>query len=109
PMGDTLDDREALRRLLGRTRAVLFDFDGPVCDLFGNASTAPVAKEIKKAVGDIWGTLDPDVEACEDSHGILQRIRDMFDRPATPPRSREALEQADAIVTRHEYEAVNSA
>ncbi|MDQ0775631.1 HAD superfamily hydrolase (TIGR01509 family) [Streptomyces aurantiacus] len=108
-MSETLDEQEALRRLLDRSRAVLFDFDGPVTDLFGDASTAPVAREIKEVVRSAWGTLDPDVEDCDDSHDILRHVRDMFERPALVPRSRAALEQAEAIVTQHEYVAVKTA
>ncbi|MEV5434941.1 HAD family hydrolase [Streptomyces sp. NPDC052682] len=108
-MGDARDEQEALRRLLGDARAVLFDFDGPVTRLFRGVSTAPVAQEIKAAVREIWGPLDPDVEACEDSHGILRRIRDMYDRPAPVSRSRRALALAEAIVTRYEYQAVEAA
>ncbi|MBG0854274.1 HAD-IA family hydrolase [Streptomyces spinoverrucosus] len=108
-MGDALDQRARLTELLRGTRAVLLDFDGPVTDLFGDASTAPVADEIKDLARAIWGALDPDVEACEDSHGILRRLRDMYDRPAPAPRSRTALDRAEAVVTRFEYEAVRSA
>ncbi|MBD0425002.1 HAD-IA family hydrolase [Streptomyces sp. TRM S81-3] len=108
-MGDVLGEEEALSRLLGTARAVLFDFDGPVTDLFRGVSTAPVADEIKEAVRRHWGALDPDVEDCDDSHGVLLRVRDMLDRPASPPRDRAALDLAEAIVTRHEYEIVRTA
>src|SRR5690606_6960708 len=37
----------ALPALLAGTEAVLLDFDGPVCDLFGPVPTAHVAAEIK--------------------------------------------------------------
>ncbi|MFE1801783.1 HAD family hydrolase [Streptomyces sp. NPDC059517] len=108
-MHEAPDEQKALRRLFDRSRAVLLDFDGPVADLFGTASTAPVARQIKDAVRDVWGALDPDVESCEDSHDILRRIRDMFERPTPVPRSRVALARAEAIVTRHEHAAVKSA
>ncbi|MFJ2263946.1 HAD family hydrolase [Streptomyces sp. NPDC087844] len=108
-MSETPDEQEALRQLLVRSRAVLLDFDGPVTALFGNTPTAPVAHEIKDAVRGAWGTLDPDVENCEDSHHVLRRVRDMFERPALFPRDRAALEQAEAIVTRYEHVAVRSA
>ncbi|MGW1165403.1 hypothetical protein [Streptomyces sp. NPDC002550] len=66
-------------------RAVLLDFDGPVTDLFGDESTAPVAHEIKDVVRGIWGGLDRDVEECDDSHGILRLLGNMSDRPAAHP------------------------
>ncbi|MEU6776366.1 HAD family hydrolase [Streptomyces sp. NPDC046759] len=108
-MGGPLDESVALRRLIRRARAVLLDFDGPVTDLFGDEPTAPVADEIKDVVRGIWGDLDRDVEECDDSHGILRHLRNMFDRPAATPRDPRALSEAEAIVTRHEYTAVKRA
>ncbi|MGN9814856.1 HAD family hydrolase [Streptomyces sp. SD11] len=108
-MREAPDEQKALRRLLQRSRAVLLDFDGPVTDLFGDVSTAPVAREIKDAVRGAWGVLDPDVENCEDSHDLLRRLRDMFERSSLVPRSRVALLQAEAIVTRHEHTAAQAA
>ncbi|CAL9541276.1 HAD family hydrolase [Streptomyces sp. enrichment culture] len=108
-MHDASDSQVRLARLLGDAQAVLFDFDGPVTDLFRGMSTAPVADEIKKTVRLHWGDLDQDVEDCDDSHGILLRLRDMADRPTTARRSRVALDLAEARVTRHEYEIVRSA
>ncbi|MGW3512885.1 HAD family hydrolase [Streptomyces sp. NPDC000994] len=108
-MAGTLDERVALQRLLRGARAVLLDFDGPVTDLFRDESTAPVAHEIKDVVRGIWGRLDTDVEECDDSHGILRHLRDMFDRPTVTPRDRRALTEAEAVVTRYEYDAVKAA
>lgn len=103
------DGPAVLVKTLRDACAVLIDFDGPVTDLFGGTSTAPVAAEIKESVGRIWGHLDSDVEDCDDSHAILHRLRDMIDRPSGEPRSPEALEVAERIVTRYEYEAAKSA
>ncbi|MEU9333814.1 HAD family hydrolase [Streptomyces sp. NPDC048290] len=104
-MSDAPSDQNALRGLLDRVTAVLFDFDGPVTDLFGGASTGDTAARIRAAVGALWGPLDPDVRGCEDSHQILQRVRDMYDRPGPVPRDPAALVEAEAIVTRQEYRA----
>ncbi|MEV0642730.1 HAD-IA family hydrolase [Streptomyces sp. NPDC050619] len=108
-MGEALDEQKALRRLLGGAQAVLFDFDGPVTALFKGVSTAPVADEIKDAVRGMWGDLDQDVEDCHDSHDILRRVREMYDRPSTTGRNPAALERAEGIVTEHESVAVKSA
>ncbi|MFE8963317.1 HAD family hydrolase [Streptomyces iakyrus] len=105
-MPDATADDDALMRLLTPTRAVLFDFDGPVCDLFGGTSTRPVAQEVKRAAQQHWGTLDPEVSTCDDSHGVLLRLRDMYDRRSLQPRSRRPLELAEDIVTRQEARAV---
>lgn len=98
-----------LRRLLADTEAVLLDFDGPVCDLFGTASTSGVAAEIKDAARQQWGALERAVEECQDSHGILPRLGDMFDKHRASGLDRALLKQAHDIVTRYEYEAVRTA
>lgn len=98
-----------LRRLVRDADAVLLDFDGPVCDLFGDVPTAHIAEEIKVMARLEWGALDRKVEDCDDSHGILQRLRDMLDGEAPAVRSRVPLGLANTIVTGHEYAAVNSA
>nr|WP_206439312.1 HAD family hydrolase [Streptomyces scabichelini] len=89
--------------------AVLLDFDGPICDLFGPAPTAPIAEEVKVMAREEWGVLDRAVEDCDDSHGILLRLSDMRDRTSPVPLSRTPLDLAHRIVTRHEYAAVASA
>lgn len=98
-----------LRRLLGRARAVLLDFAGPVCDLFAGRSTRPVTMEIKAMARRKWNSLDPAVEACDDSHGILHFLRDMLDRRTDVILDATALGAASQIVTRYEYEAARSA
>ncbi|MFE0255507.1 HAD family hydrolase [Streptomyces sp. NPDC059010] len=110
-MGDAAGERETLLGLLEHADAVFLDFDGPVCDLFGDASTAPVAREIKKAVRAVWDSdLGPDIERCDDSHGILRHVRDLYEGPLpVPPRLREAIAEAEEIVRRQEYAAIDSA
>ncbi|MGW6291260.1 HAD family hydrolase [Streptomyces sp. NPDC055058] len=99
----------ALPALLAGTEAVLLDFDGPVCDLFGPVPTAHVAAEIKTMARGHWGRLDREVEDCHDSHGILPRLGDMADKHRPEHLPREPLRLAHEIVTRYEYEAVRTA
>lgn len=116
-MTDATDDQDALLRLLADTRAVLFDFDGPVCDLFRGVPTDDVAEQVKEAARPYWGwrdpedrgRLDPDVESCDDSHGILRCLRDMYERPALKKLSPEPLELAELIVTEQETKALRAA
>ncbi|MER6273230.1 HAD family hydrolase [Streptomyces sp900105755] len=108
-MSSAADHGAALRELLKNVRAVLLDFDGPVTDLFRGRSTAPVADEIKAAVRAVWGSVDPQVDACDDSHGILRLLREMYDRPALEPLDSLGLVTAEGIVTGYEYEAVKTA
>ncbi|MFF9779298.1 HAD family hydrolase [Streptomyces sp. NPDC013978] len=102
------------RQLLDDVRAVLLDFDGPVCDLFAGRSTLPVAREIKTMARKKWNVLDPAVEACDDSHTVLQLLRDMLDRRRESaldpgPLDPAVLRAASDIVTRYEDEAVAAA
>jgi phosphoglycolate phosphatase len=106
---DASNGQDVLPGLLAPARAVLFDFDGPVCDLFGGRSTAHVAEEIKAAARRHWGELDPDVEACDDSHGILRCLADMYGRFPRAGRSRRPLDLAEQIVARAESRAVETA
>ncbi|WP_217546345.1 HAD family hydrolase [Streptomyces sp. GbtcB6] len=108
-MSSAADHGAALRELLTDVHAVLLDFDGPVTDLFRGRSTAPVAREIKAAVRVVWGYVDPEVDACDDSHGILRLLREMYDRSAPERLDPQGLVEAEKIVTGYEYEAVKTA
>ncbi|GAA2598360.1 MULTISPECIES: HAD family hydrolase [Streptomyces] len=103
-----IDDPAALLRTFGSVRAVLFDFDGPVCDLFGGRATADVARQVKRTARRHWGPLDAAVEECDDSHGILRPLREMYER-SVPRPSALPLELAEAAVTDMERHAVRTA
>ncbi|MYR43659.1 HAD family hydrolase [Streptomyces sp. SID5910] len=105
---DGNDPRE-LATLLHGVRAVLFDFDGPVCDLFRGASTADVARRIKDSARYSWKHLDPEVSACDDSHGILRKLRAMYERPAPRRRDPGPLARAEEIVREQEAKAALTA
>ncbi|MEU1050014.1 HAD-IA family hydrolase [Streptomyces sp. NPDC005897] len=105
---ETFDDPAALLRAFGSARAVLFDFDGPVCDLFAGSTTADVAERIKRTARRYWGPLDPALEKCDDSHAVLRPLRDMYERSAPRP-SALPLERAEADVTALERQAVRTA
>lgn len=53
-------EQEVLVRILDSSEAVLFDFDGPVCDLFHGRSTAPIADLIKDEARAVWGARTSD-------------------------------------------------
>jgi phosphoglycolate phosphatase len=106
---DVTDVQHALLKPLGSAQAVLFDFDGPVCDLFRGASTAHVARKIKRAAREDWYPLDPQVETCDDSHGILRYLRDMYDRRGARHLDRRPLVRAEEMVTEFEWEAARKA
>lgn len=100
-LADVTEDQDAVVDLLGSTRAVLFDFDGPICDLFGAASTAHVADRVKQEARREWKGLDPSVETCDDSHGILRVLRGMYDG-CSPAPTDLPLRLAEKIVAEFE-------
>ncbi|MFA3876722.1 HAD family hydrolase [Streptomyces sp. MMCC 100] len=104
----TFADPAVLLRAFGSARAVLFDFDGPVCDLFAGATTTDVAEQVKRTARRYWGPLDPSVEKCDDSHGVLGPLREMYERSVPRPSSLP-LELAEAAVTGLERRAVRTA
>ncbi|MGW0824909.1 HAD family hydrolase [Streptomyces sp. NPDC002845] len=103
------EDPHPLPGLLSTAQAVLFDFDGPICDLFGTTSTSGIARKVKKMARQQWNTLDPAVEQCDDSHDILRLLSDMVDRSEPSSLDRTPLTTANDIITDFEYVAVNSA
>jgi phosphoglycolate phosphatase len=109
-LGDAIDDQDSLPALLDRTQAVLFDFDGPLCSLFGGLPTKDVADEIKETAREHrgWRPLAPEVEHCVDSHDILRHLRDMYEAAPVRP-SALPLGLAEDIVTRAEEKAVETA
>ncbi|MFF5483037.1 HAD family hydrolase [Streptomyces sp. NPDC012935] len=111
-MAQVTVDQADVRRLLAATRAVLFDFDGPVCRFFPE-STQEVARQIKQAARQDWGTLDPGVEACDDSHQVLRPLWRIYERLCgreTPERpSRRPLDRAEEIIAEQESKAVAGA
>ncbi|WP_432082543.1 HAD family hydrolase [Streptomyces sp. WAC 04229] len=108
-MGKAIDGTAALLAMLRPVQAVLFDFDGPVCDLFKGASTSDVADRIKENSRRYWNSLDSDVRTCNDSHGILRLLRDMYERPTPMVRDPKPLALAEEIVAAQEMKAVRSA
>jgi HAD superfamily hydrolase (TIGR01509 family) len=109
-LGDATDDQDALLSLLRHAKAVLFDFDGPICALFAGRPTKNVADRIKKAARGHWERefLAPEVENCDDSHDVLRHLRGMYD--ADPNGlSPVPLKDAEDIVAKVEEEAVETA
>ncbi|MFR0353448.1 HAD family hydrolase [Streptomyces sediminimaris] len=109
-MGDATDDQDALFSLLGQVKAVLFDFDGPICALFAGRPTTSVADAIKRTAREVWECdfLSPEVELCDDSHDILRLLRGMYES-APDKLSPLPLKAAEAKVADAEAEAVETA
>ncbi|MGV2916138.1 HAD family hydrolase [Streptomyces alfalfae] len=103
-------DGDVLPRLLARSEALLFDFDGPVTRFFADYPTAPVADEMKDLLADRRVRLPPAVEAYQDSHGLLHLLRsEVFPEDRPDAETQKTLELVESIVTAHEYRAVQKA
>lgn len=56
-------------------RAVFFDFDGPLCDVFSSYPAAEVAEELKQVAEDSGVRLPDGLASSSDPHGILLGVR----------------------------------
>ncbi|MGH3742516.1 MAG: hypothetical protein ACRDT1_14490, partial [Micromonosporaceae bacterium] len=52
-----------LADLMQAAKAVFFDFDGPLCDVFFAHPAATVAEELKTAAKGVWGELPGQLES----------------------------------------------
>ncbi|PKT69821.1 HAD family hydrolase [Streptomyces populi] len=67
---------EDVRTLLAGARGVLFDFDGPVCRLFPEGSSGPVADELRELVAreGARGLLTAEEAGDKDPHAVLRAV-----------------------------------
>lgn len=56
-------------------KAVFFDFDGPICDVFSSRPATGVAEELKKVAKAFHCRLPAPLAASRDPHGILRGLR----------------------------------
>src|SRR5690349_2322474 len=89
-------DMTDVAALLQRTRAVLFDFDGPICSVFAGQPAPTVARELREQLAE-WGA---DVRPDDDPLEVL-RSSERFGEKVT--------RAADDFVTAAETRAVRSA
>ncbi|MGX8907431.1 HAD family hydrolase [Streptomyces netropsis] len=61
-----------LAEVLGATRAVLFDFDGPICDVFAGLPAHGVAMDLARAVASLDANLGGKARAMDDPMEILR-------------------------------------
>ncbi|MFD0315853.1 HAD family hydrolase [Streptomyces flavalbus] len=102
----TTADRRA-RELLDGAACVLFDFDGPLCRLFPEGASAPLADEVRNLVDKfgLGGVLNESQRASIDPHVVLCAVhRARHERDVTEP-----LAVMEAAVTAGELSAARSA
>ncbi|MCP2167996.1 phosphoglycolate phosphatase [Goodfellowiella coeruleoviolacea] len=92
------EDLEALRRVLAGARALLLDFDGPVCDLFARLTARDIAAELRRIIA--AHGVDLPVEVGAGPHELLGYVGGM----SGPLRV-----QVETTLAAREYEAAGTA
>ena len=106
-MAVDLEDMREAEKLLWGARCVLFDFDGPICRLFANRSSADVADKLRQQidafrVGDV---LTEHEREDKDPHVVLRAVhRESEDRDL-----QGLLEALEKTLTKGELGAARSA
>ncbi|MDT0270844.1 HAD hydrolase-like protein [Streptomyces sp. DSM 44915] len=93
-----------MRGLISNAHCVLFDFDGPVCQLFAVRSAESVAVRLRSLVGELALTplLTAELRASRDPHRVLREI-------ARQRPHRGAVDRLEAALTQEEISAAGSA
>lgn len=91
---------DALSEIFRQTRAVLLDFDGPVCKVFAGLPASEVAARLKRLLQDEGAELPKDVVELDDPLKVLRRTADFA--PAL-------VDKVEAALIANEIEAADSA
>ncbi|NNN34517.1 HAD-IA family hydrolase [Streptomyces sp. S3(2020)] len=91
--------------LLSGIRGVLFDFDGPVCRLFPNESSRPVADELRDMLvrEGVKQLLTASEEQNKDPHVVLQAVH------RGRPKRDQLVRAMEELVSRREVAATQKA
>ncbi|MEU8109103.1 HAD family hydrolase [Nonomuraea muscovyensis] len=91
---------EALVDIFRQTRAVLLDFDGPVCKVFAGLPASEVAARLKRLLQDEGAELPRDVAEVDDPLKVLRRTADF---------APDLVDKVETALMANEVEAVDSA
>ncbi|MEV0196095.1 HAD family hydrolase [Nonomuraea sp. NPDC050691] len=91
---------DALVEIFRQTRAVLLDFDGPVCKVFAGLPAPVVAARLKRLLQDEGAELPQDVAELDDPLRVLQRTADFVP---------QMIDKVEAALMANEVEAADSA
>ncbi|WP_404190954.1 HAD family hydrolase [Streptomyces tauricus] len=104
-----VEDRDAgaARRLLADARCVLFDFDGPICRLFPENRSRPVADELREKTDEFGAgdVLTAQERADKDPHVVLRAVHRAGRHRAMPG----LLETLEELVVTGEVRAARTA
>ncbi|MDX8143943.1 HAD hydrolase-like protein [Lentzea sp. BCCO 10_0061] len=96
-----LNDIEALRKLFIGTKALLLDFDGPICDVFAGFPASVVADQLRGILADEGhGELPSDIRTTRDPFDVLKCASRI---------GRDEARYVEAALRAHEVEAARSA
>ncbi|MFJ4704136.1 HAD family hydrolase [Streptomyces anulatus] len=90
----------ALAEVLGATRAVLFDFDGPICDVFAGRPAPGVARHLADALSEFDAALGSKAHSTDDPMEVLR---------LAPQGGEPALRTIEEELTKAEVTAVRLA
>jgi len=92
-------ESDILRRLLAEARAVLLDFDGPVCSIFAGLPAPTIAAELRGILA-AYGAPMPPAELADDPHQVLCHAATI---------SRDLAHQVEVHLAAREIEAAATA
>jgi len=104
---DDIDEVRGARRLLAVARCVLFDFDGPICRLFPEGRSRPVADELRETTDEFGAgdVLTAEERTDKDPHVVLRAVH----RAGQDRDMPGLLEQLEKLVVAGEVEATRTA
>lgn len=107
-MAVEVEDMTDVRSLLSGARGVLFDFDGPVCRLFPDDSSRPLADELRKMVAEagVAHVLTAEEATDKDPHAVLRAVHRAQRDRRVPSGGVDLVPALEAQVTRGELDAV---
>lgn len=96
-----LNDAQALNARLSKTRALLLDFDGPICSVFAGFPAQIVADQLREVLADGgYRELPVEVVDSEDPFDVLTFAESL---------GQNEVRYVEAALRAHEIEAVSSA
>ncbi|MFJ2263948.1 HAD family hydrolase [Streptomyces sp. NPDC087844] len=104
---DEVRDVRGARRVLANARCVLFDFDGPICRLFPENRSRPVADELRRKTDEFGAgdVLTANERAVKDPHVVLRAVQRAGRNRAVPG----LLETLEELVVAGEVKAARTA
>jgi HAD superfamily hydrolase (TIGR01509 family) len=89
-----------LQRIVGRTRHLLLDFDGPVCSIFAGMSADTVAEKLRRRLAAVGVAIPAEIRSTSDPLEVFRAIA---------ARGRDVGQRAQRELTLLEVQAVTTA